>query len=249
MYTWTDANGVRHYSQTPPPKGTATERDIKTRDGNRSAPMAADASKPPSANDQACDQARVNAQTLATAMPVTSDKDGDGKAELLTSPSATRPPPPPRHRSTCTAARADARPAWTCRHRPPSGGRLLLRPRSRRGGAGGRGRPGTMTAFRPHKPIAPMRLSQFHLRTAKETPADAEVVSHQLMLRAGMIRKLAAGLYTWTPLGLRVLRKVETVVREEMNRAGAIEMLMPSIQPTRAVGRDRPLGRSSAASC
>ena len=76
-----------------------------------------------------------------------------------------------------------------------------------------------------------MRLSQFHLHTSKETPADAEVVSHQLMLRAGMIRKLAAGLYTWSPLGLRVLRKVEAVVREEMNRAGAIEMLMPSIQP------------------
>jgi prolyl-tRNA synthetase len=76
-----------------------------------------------------------------------------------------------------------------------------------------------------------MRLSQFHLNTSKETPADAEVVSHQLMLRTGMIRKLAAGLYTWSPLGLRVLRRVETVVREEMNRAGAIEMLMPSIQP------------------
>ncbi|MBZ0088137.1 MAG: proline--tRNA ligase [Thermomonas sp.] len=76
-----------------------------------------------------------------------------------------------------------------------------------------------------------MRLSQFHLRTEKETPADAEIVSHQLMLRAGMIRKLAAGLYTWSPLGLRVLRKVEAVVREEMNRAGAIEMAMPSIQP------------------
>ncbi len=76
-----------------------------------------------------------------------------------------------------------------------------------------------------------MRLSRFHLNTSKETPADAEVVSHQLMLRAGMIRKLAAGLYTWSPLGLRVLRKVEQVVREEMNAAGAIEMLMPSIQP------------------
>ena len=76
-----------------------------------------------------------------------------------------------------------------------------------------------------------MRLSRFHLHTSKETPADAEVVSHQLMLRAGMIRKLAAGIYTWTPLGLRVLRKVETIVREEMDRAGAIEMLMPSIQP------------------
>lgn len=76
-----------------------------------------------------------------------------------------------------------------------------------------------------------MRLSQFHLRTEKETPADAEIVSHQLMLRAGMLRKLAAGLYTWSPLGLRVLRKVEAVVREEMNRAGAIELLMPTVQP------------------
>ena len=76
-----------------------------------------------------------------------------------------------------------------------------------------------------------MRLSQFHLHTTKETPADAEVVSHQLMLRAGMIRKLAAGVYTWSPLGLRVLRKVERVVREEMTNAGAIEVLMPSIQP------------------
>lgn len=76
-----------------------------------------------------------------------------------------------------------------------------------------------------------MRLSQFHLHTSKETPADAEIVSHQLMLKAGMIRRLGAGLYTWSPLGLRVLRKVEAVVREEMNRAGAIELLMPSVQP------------------
>ena len=76
-----------------------------------------------------------------------------------------------------------------------------------------------------------MRLSQFHLATVKEVPADAEITSHRLMLRAGMIRKLASGLYTWSPLGLRVLRKVENVVREEMNRAGAIEMLMPSVQP------------------
>jgi prolyl-tRNA synthetase len=76
-----------------------------------------------------------------------------------------------------------------------------------------------------------MRLSQFHLRTVKETPADAEIASHQLMLKAGMLRKLAAGLYTWSPLGLRVLRKVENVVREEMNAAGAIELLMPTIQP------------------
>jgi prolyl-tRNA synthetase len=76
-----------------------------------------------------------------------------------------------------------------------------------------------------------MRLSQYHLATVKEVPADADIASQQLMLRAGMIRKLASGLYTWSPLGLRVLRKVEAVVREEMVRAGAIELLMPSVQP------------------
>jgi prolyl-tRNA synthetase len=76
-----------------------------------------------------------------------------------------------------------------------------------------------------------MRTSQFPLNTVKETPADAEIVSHQLMLRAGVIRKLAAGLYTWLPLGLRVLRRVESVVREEMDRAGALEVSMPVVQP------------------
>ncbi|MET0072016.1 MAG: proline--tRNA ligase [Candidatus Thiodiazotropha sp.] len=76
-----------------------------------------------------------------------------------------------------------------------------------------------------------MRTSQFPLHTVKETPADAEIASHKLMLRAGLIRKLAAGLYTWLPLGLRVLRKVETIVREEMDRSGALELLMPTIQP------------------
>jgi len=76
-----------------------------------------------------------------------------------------------------------------------------------------------------------MRTSQLLLSTLKETPADAEVISHQLMLRAGMIRRLASGLYTWLPLGLRVLRKIENVVREEMDRAGAQELLMPAIQP------------------
>jgi len=76
-----------------------------------------------------------------------------------------------------------------------------------------------------------MRLSQFHLHTIRETPSEAEVVSHQLMLRSGMIRRLAAGIYSWSPLGLRVLQKVATIVREEMNRAGALELLMPSIQP------------------
>ncbi|MFL9583142.1 proline--tRNA ligase [Stenotrophomonas sp. AB1(2024)] len=76
-----------------------------------------------------------------------------------------------------------------------------------------------------------MRLSQFHLRTTKETPSDAELTSHRLMLRAGMIRKLASGLYIWSPLGLRVLRKVERIVREEMERAGAVEFQVPTIQP------------------
>jgi prolyl-tRNA synthetase len=76
-----------------------------------------------------------------------------------------------------------------------------------------------------------MRTSQFPLNTVKETPADAEIISHQLMIRAGLIRKLAAGLYTWLPLGLRVLRKVEKITRDEMVKAGALEVLMPALQP------------------
>ena len=76
-----------------------------------------------------------------------------------------------------------------------------------------------------------MRYSMLLIPTLKETPADTEVVSHQLMLRAGMIRKLAAGIYTYLPLGYRVIRKVEAIVREEMNRAGAQEVLMPAVQP------------------
>ena len=76
-----------------------------------------------------------------------------------------------------------------------------------------------------------MRFSEFGLTTLKEVPAEAEIVSHQLMLRAGLIRRLASGLFTWMPLGVRVLRKVEAIVREEMNRAGALELLMPAIQP------------------
>ncbi len=76
-----------------------------------------------------------------------------------------------------------------------------------------------------------MRTSNYLLSTLKETPNDAEVVSHQLMLRAGMIRKLASGLYTWLPTGLRVLRKVENIVRQEIDNAGAVETLMPVVQP------------------
>ncbi|HET8882123.1 MAG TPA: proline--tRNA ligase [Solimonas sp.] len=76
-----------------------------------------------------------------------------------------------------------------------------------------------------------MRLSKFPLSTTRETPADAQVVSHQLMLRAGYIRQLGSGLYSWLPIGLRTLTRIAAIVREEMNRAGALEMLMPSVQP------------------
>ena len=76
-----------------------------------------------------------------------------------------------------------------------------------------------------------MRASQFFLSTLKEAPSDAEVISHKLMMRAGLIKRLAGGIYTWMPLGLRALRKVEAIVKEEMNRAGAIELLMPAVQP------------------
>src|SRR5438105_5906759 len=76
-----------------------------------------------------------------------------------------------------------------------------------------------------------MRTSKFFIATQKEVPAEAEIVSHRLMLRASLIRRLSAGIYTWLPLGLRVVRKVEAIVREEMNRAGALELAMPVVQP------------------
>ena len=76
-----------------------------------------------------------------------------------------------------------------------------------------------------------MRASQFFIHTLKETPADAEVISHQLMLRAGLIRKLSTGIYSYLPLGLKVLRHVEDIIREELNQLGAVELLMPTIQP------------------
>ena len=76
-----------------------------------------------------------------------------------------------------------------------------------------------------------MKASQFLISTLRDAPADAEVVSHKLMMRAGMIKKVGAGIYTYMPIGLRVIRKVEAIVREEMNRAGAIECTMPVVQP------------------
>ncbi len=87
-----------------------------------------------------------------------------------------------------------------------------------------------------------MKASNLLLATLREPPKDAEIISHKLMLRAGMIRKLASGLYTWLPVGLRVLKKVETIVREEMNAIHAQEILMPAIQPSEALARNRPLG-------
>lgn len=93
-----------------------------------------------------------------------------------------------------------------------------------------------------------MRASQFAINTMKETPAEAEIVSHQLMLRAGMLKKLASGLYTWSPLGLKVLRRVEAIVREEMDAAGALELLMPAVQPAE-LGRNRAAGSSTAPNC
>src|SRR6185437_3397629 len=81
------------------------------------------------------------------------------------------------------------------------------------------------------RPAPPMRLSQYPINTTKETPAEAELLSHQLMLRAGLIRREAAGLYSWLPMGLRTLRKAETIIREEMDRAGALELIMPVFQP------------------
>src|SRR5919199_6632047 len=76
-----------------------------------------------------------------------------------------------------------------------------------------------------------MRWSRYFINTLREVPADADVISQKLMMRAGMIRKVAAGIYTYLPLGLRSIQKLETIVREEMNRAGAVELLMPAIQP------------------
>src|SRR5437763_16154527 len=76
-----------------------------------------------------------------------------------------------------------------------------------------------------------MKTSTFFIATQKEVPAEAEIASHRLMLRASLIRRLSAGIYTWLPLGLRVVRKVEAIVREEMNRAGALELAMPVVQP------------------
>jgi prolyl-tRNA synthetase len=81
------------------------------------------------------------------------------------------------------------------------------------------------------KSFHPMRATQFFLNTLKEAPSDAEIVSHQLMMRAGMIKRLAGGIFTYMPLGLRVIRKVEHIVREELNRTGALELLMPAVQP------------------
>src|SRR4051812_6930105 len=91
-----------------------------------------------------------------------------------------------------------------------------------------------------------MRLSQFFLPLIKENPSEAQIVSHRLMLRAGMVRQLSAGIYNWLPLGLMVLRNIENIIREEMNKSGALEVLMPTLQPTelwKESGRYDALGK------
>ena len=94
-----------------------------------------------------------------------------------------------------------------------------------------------------------MKASQFFVSTLKEAPADAEVVSHKLMMRAGYIKRLGAGIYSYMPMGLRVIRKIEGIVREEMNRAGAVELLMPVVQPAelwQETGRSLATARRAA---
>jgi len=96
-----------------------------------------------------------------------------------------------------------------------------------------------------------MKASQFLVSTLREAPADAEVVSHQLMMRAGLIKKLGAGIYSYMPMGLRVIRKVEAIVRDEMDRAGAVELTMPVVQPAelwQETGRFEKMGQSCCAS-
>ena len=88
-----------------------------------------------------------------------------------------------------------------------------------------------------------MRLSQYFMPILRDDPKEAEIVSHKLMLRAGMIRQEAAGSYSWLPMGFRVLKKIEQIVREEQNRAGAIEVLMPTIQPAESMEEIRALRR------
>ncbi|MEE1544820.1 MAG: proline--tRNA ligase, partial [Alphaproteobacteria bacterium] len=91
-----------------------------------------------------------------------------------------------------------------------------------------------------------MRLSQYFLPTLKENPSEAQIVSHRLMLRAGMVRQSSAGIYSWLPLGFRVLKKIEAIVRQEQDRAGCQELLMPTIQPAdlwRESGRYEDYGR------
>jgi prolyl-tRNA synthetase len=94
-----------------------------------------------------------------------------------------------------------------------------------------------------------VRLTRAFLPTLKETPAEAQIVSHRLMLRAGMIRQTSAGIYAWLPLGLRVLRKVEQIVREEQDRAGAQELLMPTIQSGRSLARSPAATTPTARKC
>lgn len=94
-----------------------------------------------------------------------------------------------------------------------------------------------------------MRLSRYFIPVLKETPKEAQIVSHRLMLRAGMIQQSSAGIYSWLPMGLKVMRKIEQIVREEQNRAGANEILMPTIQPAGALGRNPAVTKITGWKC
>src|SRR4029450_11927398 len=109
---------------------------------------------------------------------------------------------------------------WQCSHSDHGGPAVAMQ----------RGEPYRNPRLIQPGPTNPMRLSRYFLPVTKETPADAQIVSHKLMLRAGLVRQTAAGIYAWLPLGFRVLQKIEQIVREEQDKAGAIELMMPTIQ-------------------
>src|SRR5258708_1827925 len=116
------------------------------------------------------------------------------------------------------------------RRRPANSSSSARAPATRPPAAGWTGRARLPTVAAVSRTVDAMRVSQFFLPTSKETPAEAQIVSHRLMLRAGLVRQQSAGIYAWLPLGFRVLKKIEQIVREEQNASAALDILMPTIQ-------------------
>jgi hypothetical protein len=214
IYKWTDEQGQPKYSELPPPAGVRYET---VRKSSGLEPGVA-------AKDLAKEQAEL-AKKLAEEELKLSRAAGTGAEGSRMMLRAKNCEVAKKNVRCCRATGQWSRPttkATKWRSTPSSARPSCKRPK----------RPGLfLQSLISRSQGRFMRVSRFPLFTVKETPADAEVVSHQLMLRAGLIRKLAAGIYTWLPLGLRVLRKVEAVVREEMDRAGALELFMPAVQP------------------